>query len=55
MNKPIKYHNLYNKAEIARRLKIDRAFVSRVMRGKQYNKALLERIRKIINDAAKLS
>ncbi|GAB4287123.1 MAG: hypothetical protein Kow0098_03210 [Ignavibacteriaceae bacterium] len=46
---PIKEHRLYNKAQIARAVGKSRSYVSRVMRGKTENPAVLKKIKEIIN------
>lgn len=49
---PIKNHKLYNKSEIAKKIKISQSYVSRVMRGKTRNAAVLQKILALINSKA---
>lgn len=45
---PIPNHNMYNKADLARRLKVDRAIISKVMRGRLERPDVLQQIRHLI-------
>ena len=50
---PIKNHRMYNKSEIAKEINLSQSYVSRVMRGKVNNQAVLNRILLLINNKQK--